>query len=135
MSVNKVILVGRLGKDPVIRYSPSNFCFASFSMATNITRKDKDTGEKIKETEWHQVSLSGKTAEVAQKYLKKGSQIYVEGSIKTDKWKDKNTGQDCYATKIVGYKMQMLEKRDDESEPAPTNGKPFKDEFDDDIPF
>ena len=105
-SVNKVILVGNLGADPEIRYLPSGEAVANLRLATTDTWKDKD-GNKQEATEWHRVSFFGRQAEVCGQYLKKGSQIYVEGSIRTRKWQDKE-GQDRYTTEIRGERMQML---------------------------
>src|SRR5512140_711230 len=107
-SVNKVILVGTLGRDPEVRYSPSGDPIATLSVATTDTWMDKQSGQRQESTEWHRVVFFGKTAEVASQYLKKGSQVYVEGSIRTRKWQDKETGQDRYSTEIRGDRMQML---------------------------
>ena len=106
-SVNKVILVGNLGRDPEVRYMPDGSAIANISVATTDTWKDK-SGVKQEKTEWHRVSFFGKTAEIAGQYLKKGSQVYLEGRIQTRKWQDKETGQDRYSTEIVGDRMQML---------------------------
>ena len=106
-SVNKVILVGNLGRDPEVRYMPDGSAIANISVATTDTWKDK-SGVKQEKTEWHRVSFFGKTAEIAAQYLKKGSQVYLEGRIQTRKWQDKETGQDRYSTEIVGDRMQML---------------------------
>lgn len=105
-SVNKVILVGNLGADPEMRYLPSGEAVAGLRIATTDVWKDKD-GNKQEATEWHRVSFFGRQAEVCGQYLKKGSQIYVEGSIRTRKWQDKE-GQDRYMTEIRGDRMQML---------------------------
>jgi single-strand DNA-binding protein len=105
-SVNKVILVGNLGKDPEMRYLPSGEAVANLSVATTDSFKDRD-GNKQEHTEWHRVSFFGRQAEVCGQYLKKGSQIYVEGSIRTRKWQDQS-GQDRYSTEIRGDRMQML---------------------------
>ncbi len=148
-SVNKVILIGNLGKDPETRYLPSGDAVANFSIATTETFKDK-SGAKQEHTEWHRISFFGRTAEVAGEYLKKGSPVYVEGRIRTRKWQDKE-GQDRYTTEIVGDRMQLLGSRGgsenmarEPAEPAAATagGKrpPAKkgggfDEMDDDIPF
>jgi single-strand DNA-binding protein len=109
MSVNKVILVGNLGSDPEIKNMPvSGIVIANFSVATSETRKSQKTGEKETLTEWHKVVLFDKLAEIAQKWLKKGSQVYIEGKIKTDKFPDKETGKDVYVTKIIGHELRML---------------------------
>jgi single-strand DNA-binding protein len=107
-SVNKVILVGNLGRDPEVRYMPSGDAIATLSVATTDSWMDKQSGQRQETTEWHRVVFFGKTAEVAAQYLKKGSQVYVEGSIRTRKWQDKETGQDRYSTEIRGDRMQML---------------------------
>ncbi len=153
-SVNKVILVGNLGKDPEVRYAPSGDAIANVTLATTENWKDKN-GEKQEKTEWHRVSFFGKTAEVVGQYLKKGSQVYVEGRIQTRKWTDKE-GQERYTTEIVADKMQMLggrsgsasmdndsaeSRRPAAARPAPTSNSPAKssgssfDDMEDDIPF
>ena len=152
-SVNKVIRVGNLGKDPEVRYAPSGDAIANVTLATTENWKDKN-GEKQEKTEWHRVSFFGKTAEVVGQYLKKGSQVYVEGRIQTRKWTDKE-GQERYTTEIVADKMQMLggrsgsasmdsgdsaESRRPAARPAATSSpaKPAGASFDDledDIPF
>jgi single-strand DNA-binding protein len=105
-SVNKVILVGNLGRDPEMRYLPSGEAVANLAIATTDKYKDK-TGQMVEQTEWHRVSFFGRTAEVCGQYLKKGSQVYVEGSIRTRKYTDKE-GIEKYATEIRGDRMQML---------------------------
>jgi single-strand DNA-binding protein len=150
-SVNKVILVGNLGADPEMRYLPSGEAVANLRLATTDTWKDKD-GNKQEATEWHRVSFFGRQAEVCGQYLKKGSQIYVEGSIRTRKWQDKE-GQDRYTTEVRGDRMQMLGGRQGMGDappretagasggagsggnrPAAAPQAPFND-FEDDIPF
>jgi len=152
--INKVILVGNLGKDPEIRYLPSGGAVANLNIATSESWKDKTTGEKQERTEWHRVVFFGKLAEIANEYLKKGAQIYVEGRLQTRKWQDKG-GQDRYTTEIVGSDLQMLGGRSGttegppdtsfeapaggggdrrESAPPSASGKASED-FDDDIPF
>lgn len=106
-SVNKVILVGNLGADPESRFAPSGDAICNISVATTESWKDKQTGEKKEATEWHRVGFYGKLAEIAGQYLKKGSQVYIEGSLRTRKWQDK-TGQDRYTTEIRGDVMKML---------------------------
>ena len=101
-SVNKVILIGNLGRDPEVRYLPSGDAVANFSIATTEKWKDKASGEMKEATEWHRVSFFGRLAEIAGEYLKKGSQVYIEGSLRTRKYQDKETGQDRYATDIRG---------------------------------
>ena len=153
-SVNKAILIGNLGKDPEVRYMPSGEAIANITLATTDTWKDK-SGEKQERTEWHRVSFFGRQAEVVGEYLKKGSQIYVEGRIQTRKWQDKD-GQDRYTTEIVADRMQMLGSKSSgggsfevvENKPAasssggaaaPAKAAPAAkgsfDNFDDDIPF
>jgi single-strand DNA-binding protein len=105
-SVNKVILIGNLGKDPETRYMPSGDAICNITLATTDSWKDK-SGEKQERTEWHRVAFFGKLAEIAGEYLKKGSQVYVEGRLQTRKWQDKE-GQDRYTTEIVADRMQML---------------------------
>lgn len=120
-SVNKVIIVGHLGRDPEMRHLPSGEAVANFSVATSESWKDKATGEKQERTEWHRVNFFGKTAEVAGQYLKKGSLVYVEGSLQTRKWTDKE-GVEKFTTEIRGDRLQMLggkgERQDNEREPA-----------------
>lgn len=116
-SVNKVILVGNMGRDPEVRYMPSGDAIATLSIATTDTFNNRQTGQREELTEWHRVVFFGKTAEVAAQYLKKGSQVYVEGSIRTRKWQDKETGQDRYSTEIRGDRMQMLGGRGGSSAP------------------
>ena len=153
-SVNKVILIGNLGRDPETRYMPDGAAITNISVATTDTWKDKQ-GEKQEKTEWHRVAFFGKLAEIAGEYLKKGSQVYVEGRLQTRKWQDKD-GQDRYTTEIVADRMQMLGSRQGmgggaaaAAEPPPegggsarpAGGKPAGkpggkfDDFEDDIPF
>jgi single-strand DNA-binding protein len=110
-SVNKVILVGNLGKDPEVRYAPSGDAFANVTIATTRTWKDKNSGEKKEETEWHRIVFNGRLAEIAGEYLKKGRPIYVEGRLRTRKWQDKD-GTDKYTTEIIADQMQMLGSRE-----------------------
>jgi single-strand DNA-binding protein len=105
--INKVILIGHLGQDPEVRALPSGSSIANLRIATTESWKDKQSGEFKEQTEWHTVVLFGRTAEVAAEYLKKGSQVYIEGRLRTRKWQDK-TGNDRYSTEIVGNDMQML---------------------------
>ncbi len=106
--VNKVILIGNLGKDPEVRYFPSGDAVANATIATTESWKDKQTGEQKEATEWHNVVFPGKLGEIAGKYLKKGSKVYVEGSLRTRKWTDKE-GKDRYTTEIRVQDMQMLD--------------------------
>jgi len=105
--VNKVILIGNLGKDPEVRYMPSGGAVANVTIATSESWKDKQTGEQQERTEWHNVVFFNRLAEIVGEYLKKGSQVYVEGSLRTRKWQDKE-GRDRYTTEIVAGEMQML---------------------------
>ena len=152
--VNKVILVGNLGADPEVRYMPSGGAVTSISIATSEQWTDKTSGQKQERTEWHRVTLFNRMGEIAGEYLKKGSQVYIEGSIRTDKYQDKTTGEDRYSTQIIARDMQLLGGRGEgggdnfnqaprtqSSQPpnqaaatppmAPAGGA----EFDDDIPF
>ena len=146
--VNKVILIGNLGNDPDIRYTASGAAVANISLATAESWKDKNTGEKQERTEWHRVVFFGRLAEIVGEYLRKGSQVYVEGRLQTRKWQDKE-GKDRYTTEIVANEMQMLGSRSagsasfDQSSPvaesaamdqSPPSQK-TNDDFDDDIPF
>lgn len=106
-SLNKVLLIGNLGKDPEIRYMPSGEAVANFSIATTESWKDKQ-GQKVEKTEWHNIVMYRKLAEIAGQYLKKGSSVYLEGRIQTEKWQDKQTGADRYTTKIIADEMKML---------------------------
>jgi single-strand DNA-binding protein len=110
-SVNKVIIVGNLGKDPETRYAPSGDAITNITVATTDSWKDKSTGEKKEATEWHRVVFFGRLAEIAGEYLKKGRSVYVEGRLRTRKWQDKD-GQDRYTTEIVADQMQMLGSRE-----------------------
>ena len=120
-SVNKVIIVGNLGRDPEIRYMPSGDAVCSIAVATTDTWKDKATGEKKEQTEWHRISAFGKLAEIMGQYLKKGSQVYIEGSLRTRKYTDKD-GVEKYATDIRADTMQMLGSRQGGGAPAMDEG-------------
>jgi single-strand DNA-binding protein len=137
-SLNRTTLIGNLGADPVVRYLPDGTPTASVSLATTDTWKDKASGEQRERTEWHRVVFFGPRAKVVADYLKKGSQIYVEGSLRTRKWTDQN-GIDRYTTEIVGREMQMLGKKPADHVPnAPTGDEPptpDDDETGTDIPF
>ena len=115
--VNKAIIVGNIGKDLDVRYSASGACFTTISVATSERWKDKQTGEDKEVTEWHRVKFFGKLAEIAGEYLRKGSQVYIEGRLKTDKYTDKE-GVDRYSTDIIADQMQMLGGRGDGKAPA-----------------
>ena len=159
-SVNKVILIGNLGRDPEVRYAPSGSAICNVTLATSRQWKDKNSGERQEETEWHRVVFYDRLAEIAGEYLKKGRPVYVEGRLKTRKWTDKD-GVDKYTTEIVADQMQLLGSREgmgggDEgggggggyaresrpaarppapaAKPAPKSGGGFED-MDDDIPF
>ena len=149
MSVNKAIIIGNLGRDPEIRYSAEGTAMASLSVATTYSRTDK-SGQRSEEAEWHRVVLFGRQAEVAGEYLRKGSQIYAEGRLRTRKWTDQN-GQDRYTTEIVAQQMQMLGSRDSSApkqqsggyaqqsqstqRPAQQQSSGSFSDMDDDIPF
>ena len=143
-SLNKVQIIGRLGKDPELKYFPNGDAICNLTVATSETWKDKTTGEKKEATEWHKVVLERKLAEIAGQYLKKGSQAYFEGKIRTRKWKDKE-GKEHYVTEIKADEMQMLDKRESGNEPsesgrpARTNGDGgndrSRDDQDNDTPF
>ncbi|MGV6817404.1 MAG: single-stranded DNA-binding protein [Thiotrichales bacterium] len=152
--INKVILIGNLGKDPETRYMPSGGAVTNVTLATSESWKDRNTGQDQERTEWHRVVFFNKLAEIAGEYLRKGSKVYIEGSLRTRKWQGQD-GQDRYTTEIVANEMQMLDSRGTASggydappmgaaEPpsASTTGKkpaatpqPMADDFDDDIPF
>ncbi len=156
--INKVILVGNLGQDPETRYMPSGGAVTNFTVATNESWKDKQTGEQKDRTEWHKVAMFNRLAEIAAEYLRKGSQVYIEGKLRTRKWQDRD-GKDRYTTEIIADEMQMLGGRggggggsygsgggsgssSDSSSGgasnAPSGGgqsAPPADDFDDDIPF
>lgn len=158
--VNKVILIGHLGADPETRAMPSGSSVANLRIATTESWRDKQSGEQQERTEWHRVALFGRLAEIASEYLRKGSQVYIEGSLRTRKWQDKQ-GQERYSTEIVGNEMQMLGGRGGGSgagaagggasggaprEPMPEYAGPSgggaagggggeREDFDDDIPF
>ena len=122
-SLNKVILIGNLGRDPETRYAPSGDAICNLTVATTEVWKDRTSGERREATEWHRVVFFGRVAEVAAQYLRKGSQIYVEGRLQTRKWQDQN-GQDRYTTEIRGDEMKMLGRREGGDAPmrAPDSG-------------
>ena len=109
--VNKVILVGNLGKDPETRFMPNGSAVSNITIATSESWKDKQTGEQKERTEWHSVVMYQRLAEIAGEYLKKGSKVYLEGSLQTSKWTDKETGQDRYKTEIKASQLQMLDSK------------------------
>ncbi len=117
--INKVILIGNLGQDPDVRYSADGRAIANISVATTDSWKDKNTGERQDRTEWHRVVFFGKLAEIVAEYLKKGSQVYIEGRLQTRKWQDKS-GQDRYTTEVVGGTMEMLDSRRGGGAPQPS---------------
>lgn len=155
--INKVILIGNLGRDPEVSALPNGSSVTNIALATSESWKDKNTGENVERTEWHRIVFFNRLAEVAGQYLNKGSKVYVEGSLRTRKWQD-NNGQDRYTTEIIGSEMQMLgnqgdnntdkaqqyeqmpeanqnkpEKKEDDYNPL--GGDKKKPELDDDIPF
>ena len=123
-SVNKVILVGNLGKDPETRYAPSGDAFCTITVATTDTWKDKNSGERKEATEWHRVVFNGRLAEIAGQYLKKGRPVYIEGSLRTRKWTD-NSGVERYTTEIRADQMQMLGSREGGSEGGSRGGDDY----------
>ena len=133
-SVNKVIILGNLGRDPEIRYMPSGDAMATISVATTDNWKDKATGEKKENTEWHRIVFFGKLAEIAGQYLKKGSSVYVEGSLRTRKYVGKDHVEK-YATEIKAENMQMLSSRTTSAETEMGIARVASDNIDDDIPF
>ena len=164
-SINKVILIGNLGRDPEVRYTPNGAAICNVTIATSRNWKDKTSGEKVEETEWHRVVFYDRLAEIAGEYLKKGRSVYVEGRLKTRKWQDKE-GKDNYTTEVIADNMQMLGSREgmggggaDEggrssgyggergaggerparpappAKPAPQKSATGFDDMDDDIPF
>ena len=116
--INKAIIVGNLGRDPEVRYTANGSAVANITVATSESWKDKQSGERQERTEWHRVVFFGRLAEIAEEYLKKGAQVYIEGSIRTQKWQDKESGQDRYTTEIVARDMQMLGSRGGDSSGA-----------------
>ena len=152
--MTKVIIVGNVGGDPETRYMPSGSAVTNLTIATNESWKDKTTGEQKERTEWHRVAMFNRLAEIAAEYLRKGSQVYIEGKLRTRKWQDKS-GQDRYTTEIIADEMQMLGSRggsggnfgSGQQGDAPSGGnqqgqgggnappQPGPDDFDDDIPF
>jgi single-strand DNA-binding protein len=147
--INKVILIGNLGKDPEVRYTPNGAAVANLTLATSESWKDKNSGEQVERTEWHRVIMFNRLGEIAGEYLRKGAKIYIEGRLQTRKWQDKTSGQDRYTTEIIADSMQMLDskggannsmdssaplQRGEETESARPAGAPDN-SFDDDIPF
>ena len=146
--INKVIIVGNLGQDPETRYMPSGAAVTNFTVATNESWKDKQTGEQKERTEWHRVAMFNRLAEIAAEYLRKGSQVYIEGKLRTRKWQGQD-GQDRYTTEIIADEMQMLGGRGGAGGGGSFGGgggggqksggsappQPGPDDFDDDIPF
>ena len=145
--INKVILIGNLGKDPEVRYMPNGGAVANITLATSESWKDKQSGEQKEQTEWHRVVFYQRLAEIVGEYLKKGSKVYIEGKLRTRKWQDKD-GQDKYMTEIIADEMQMLDSRGGSgagsSNDSPKSEKSGSsqhsepagmDDFNDDIPF
>lgn len=146
-SVNKVILIGNLGKDPEVRYTPNGMAVANITLATTEVWKDKASGENQERTEWHRVALYSRLAEITGEYLKKGSKVFIEGRLQTRKWQDKTTGQDRYTTEVIADTLEMLGRSNStggNTNDAPTSKSAdlpaestlaASDNFDDDIPF
>lgn len=145
--VNKVIIIGNLGKDPEVKYMPNGNAVANITVATSESWKDKNTGENVDKTEWHRVVAFRRLAEIMGEYLKKGSKVYIEGKLQTRKWQDKN-GADHYTTEVIANEMQMLDSRGGAAGSAPSQQQsrpaqsapaqaapPINNDFDDDIPF
>jgi single-strand DNA-binding protein len=150
--VNKVILIGNLGADPEVRYTPGGAAVANVTIATSSSWRDKQSGDMQDRTEWHRVVFFGRIAEIVGEYLRRGSKVYVEGSIRTRKWQDKS-GADRYTTEVIGNEMQMLDSRGGSSAPAAGGQSGYAsntdaaakkpnpaeamsaDDLDDDIPF
>ncbi len=150
--INKVILVGNLGRDPETRFTPEGAAITNLALATSESWKDKQSGEMQERTEWHRVVMYGRLAEIASEYLKKGAKVYIEGKLRTSKWQDKTTGADKYSTDIVAAEMQMLDGKGGASNGGSSYNAPSSsqqssraqempesagsnDSFDDDIPF
>jgi single-strand DNA-binding protein len=146
-SVNKVILIGNLGRDPEVRYTPNGLAVANVTIATSEVWKDKTSGENQERTEWHRVVFYSRLAEIAGEYLRKGSKIFIEGRLQTRKWQDKTTNQDRYTTEVIADTLEMLGSKVGGG-PADHPGAPPEkatshempqaetaDSFDDDIPF
>ena len=119
--INKVILVGNLGADPETRYTASGSAITRITVATSESWRDKQTGENQERTEWHRVVFFNRLAEIAGEYLRKGRQVYIEGSLRTNKWQDQN-GQDRYTTEVIASEMQMLGGRGDDAPARPSQG-------------
>lgn len=150
-SVNKVILIGNLGRDPEVRYTPSGAAVANLTIATSEVWKDKTSGENQERTEWHRIVMYQRLAEIAGEYLRKGAKIFIEGRLQTRKWQDKTSGQDRYTTEIVADSLQMLDGKGGSSASAPGSmdkmdkmsstpsaapaAEPVLEGFEDDIPF
>ncbi len=144
-SVNKVILIGNLGRDPEVRYTPNGLAVANITIATTEAWKDKQTGENQERTEWHRVAMYSRLAEITGEYLRKGSKVYIEGRLQTRKWQDKNTGQDRYTTEIIADSLQMLDSKGGGHQATPSENTAKSnteipqaeptENFDDDIPF
>ena len=132
--INKAIVVGNLGQDPETRYMPSGSAVTNISVATSESWKDKDSGEQKDRTEWHRISAFGKLAEIMGQYLTKGSQVYIEGKLRTRKWQDKQ-GNDRYTTEIIADEMQMLGGKRGGKAGGGEPQKPGPDDFDDPLPF
>jgi len=150
-SVNKVILIGNLGRDPEIRYTPNGLAVANITIATSEVWKDKQSGENQERTEWHRIVMYNRLAEITGEYLRKGSKVFIEGRLQTRKWQDKTSGQDRYTTEIIADSLQMLDSKagagshhgdssssmaaEKSSAPSAMPQPEPMDSFDDDIPF
>ncbi len=150
--INKVILIGNLGQDPELRYTPSGMAVVNITLATSESWKDKQSGEMQERTEWHRIVFYQRLAEIVGEYLRKGSKVFVEGRLRTTKWQDKTSGQDRYTTEIIADNMQMLDSKGGgamnagaasfeksanvtTARPATAEAAPALDHFDDDVPF
>jgi single-strand DNA-binding protein len=142
--INKVMILGYLGADPEARAVSNGSQVVSIRVATKEVWNDKASGQRQERTEWHKISLFGKIGEIAAKYLKKGSQVFIEGSLRTNKWQDKEDGKDRYSTEIIGSSLQLLgSSKDDEQRQVPVDSSPSpqgntintQNDEDDDIPF
>lgn len=147
-SVNKVILIGNLGRDPELRYTPTGLAVANLTLATAESWKDKQSGENQERTEWHRIVMYQRLAEIAGEYLRKGAKVYIEGRLQTRKWQDKTTGQDRYTTEIIADSLQMLDSKQnaapygggesthstEEKSTSPTH-EPATTDLSEDIPF
>jgi single-strand DNA-binding protein len=119
--VNKVILIGNLGRNPETKVTNDNLSIAKFSLATSESWKDKKTGQLVENTEWHNITTYGRLAEIVNQYVKKGAKVYIEGKLKTEEWTDKDTGKKCYKTGIVAHELQIISNKDKNEEGSEKN--------------